>query len=108
MEVISTSQIVSDNYPIHYAAGYGFPECIDILVKAKANVNAANSWNLTALAVAMLKNNFNCVKRLLEIPDIDVNCKDDQGRTLANQTVMEVSKTNIEHLKYLVKEKVIK
>ena len=97
----------SDNYPIHYAAGYGFPECIDLLVKAKADVNAANSWNLTALAVAMLKNNFNCVKRLLEIPDIDVSCKDDQGRTLVNQTVIEVSRNNIEHLKYLVKEKVL-
>ena len=97
----------SDNYAIHYAAAYGFPECIDILVQAKANVNVNNSWNLTPLAVAMLKNNFHCVKKLLQIPDIDVNCKDDKGRTLLSQTVLELSKSNFEQLKFLVKEKVI-
>ena len=30
----------------------------------------------------MLKNHTGCVKRLLEVPDVDVNCKDEKGRTL--------------------------
>lgn len=37
----------SNNYPIHYAAAYGFPECIDALVKAGADVNAQNSWKVS-------------------------------------------------------------
>lgn len=36
----------SNNYPIHYAAAYGFPECIDVLVKAGADVNIKNLWNV--------------------------------------------------------------
>lgn len=52
----------SKNYPLHYAAGYGYKECIDLLIKAGANHNSLNSWNLSPLCVAMLKNFFGCVK----------------------------------------------
>jgi len=36
----------SDNYPIHYAAAYGFSECIEALLKAGADPNVKNSWNV--------------------------------------------------------------
>lgn len=52
----------SKNYPLHYAAGYGYSECIDLLIKAGAPHNSLNSWNLSALCVAMLKNYFGSVK----------------------------------------------
>lgn len=58
-------------------------ECIELLVlKAGANVNAANSWKLTPINVAMLLNHEGCVKLFLDFEGIDVNCKDEQGRTM--------------------------
>ena len=36
----------SDNYPLHYAAAYGFDECIDLLIKAGANPNVKNTWKV--------------------------------------------------------------
>ena len=97
----------SDNFAVHYAAAYGFPECITLLIKAGADCNAINSWNLTPLAVAMLKNNFHCVKTLLALPNININCKDEEGRTLISQTILELTRPTFEHLKFLVLEKVI-
>lgn len=67
----------SKNYPIHYAAAYGFQECIELLVQAGADLNVVNSWNLSALCVAMQKNHFGCVKKLVSYEKTDVNCKDD-------------------------------
>ena len=95
----------SKNYPIHYAAGYGYPEMIELLIKAGANQNVTNSWNISSLTVAMLKNNFECVKKLLLYPDTDVNCKDDQGRTLISSAVDTVSRNSFDHIKYLIIEK---
>ena len=96
----------SKNYPLHYAAAYGFIECIDLLMKAGANPNVFNSWNLTPLTVAMQKNHFRCVKKLLSYKETDVNCKDDAGRTLVSLSIDNVTDNSIEHLKFLVLEKV--
>ena len=43
----------SNNSAIHYAAAYGFPECIEVLVKAGADQNAVNTLKLTPLCVAL-------------------------------------------------------
>jgi len=96
----------SDNFPMHYAAAYGWPECISLLIKAGADCNSINSWNLTPLAVAMLKNNFHCVKTLLALPNINIDCKDEDGRTLIAQTILELTRPTFQHLKFLVIDKV--
>ena len=72
----------SGNTPLIYACAYGFRECIDLLILAGSDVNLANSWKLSPANVAMLKNHFGCVKQILQQPNVDVNCKDDKGRTL--------------------------
>jgi len=59
------------------------------------------------LAVAMLKNNFHCLRTLLNYPGVDVNCKDDNGKTLLSQTIFELSPQNIEHIEFLIKKKVL-
>lgn len=46
----------SNNTPLHYAAGYGWQECIDLLLKHGANINSENSWRVTPITIAMLKN----------------------------------------------------
>jgi len=67
----------SVNTALHYAAAYGWLDCIDLLLKCGADVNAQNSWKVSPINIAMLKNHHGCVKRFLEEPNVDVNGKDD-------------------------------
>ena len=90
---------------MHYAAAYGFSECIDVLKQAGADQNASDSQKLTPLTVAMLKNNLGTMKKLLSFPDTDVNCKDNEGRTLIMVAIDTLNKQNLEHIEYLLKEK---
>ena len=56
----------SDNTPLHYAAGAGFGECIELLISHGANINAANMWKVTPITIAMMNNHNGIVKRLLQ------------------------------------------
>ena len=53
----------------------------------------------------MLKGQVGCVKLLLEQPDIDVNGKDENGRTLVSQSIEMLSEEALTQLKYLLTEK---
>ena len=46
----------SQNSVLHYAAAFGWKECIDLLLKHGADINAANMWKVTPITIAMLKN----------------------------------------------------
>ena len=67
-------------------------------------MNVKNSWNLTPLSVALQKGHKIIVRKLLERNDIDVNCKDDTGKTLIVQEIMH-HKEITEHLRYLIEVK---
>ncbi len=90
------------NSPMHYAAAYGFAECIDELKRAGANVNTLNSWNLSPLSVALAKGHFGCVKKLLAYPEIDVNCKDSEGRTILSKSIDDLSPKTLEYIQFLL------
>lgn len=94
----------SKNYPLHYAAGYGYSECIDLLLKAGADPNSLNSWNLSSLCVAMLKNYFGSVKQLLSYPETDVNCKDDQGATMLTLSLEKLDFSMVERILFLLEK----
>lgn len=55
----------SNNTPLHYAAGSGFIECIDLLIKHGADVKAENIWKVNPITIAMLNNHLGAVKRLI-------------------------------------------
>jgi len=95
----------SKNTPLHYAAAYGWPDLIDLMLKVGVDINCTNSWNLTPLTVAALKNNYGCVKKLLNYPDVDVNCKDDEGRTLVSNSIDNLSDKTLEYLRFLIVDK---
>ena len=65
------------NYPLHFACAYGWSDCIDLLIKAGANINCKNEWGYSPLLVAMLKNHKEIVKQLLKIEGVDINGTDD-------------------------------
>lgn len=92
----------SDNYPLHYACGYGSMQAIDVLIKAGADINQYNSWKLTPIGIAMLKNHTLIIKKLLSYSGIDTNCKDDGGRTLISNTVRRISNENYEVAQLLI------
>jgi ankyrin repeat protein len=93
----------SKNTPLHYAAGSGFIECIDLLIKHGADVNAENIWKVTPITIAMLNNHKGTVKRLLQEESVDVNGKDDNGRTLLSLAVSSVEEPgSVEFVKYLL------
>ena len=95
----------SSNTVLHYAAGFGWKECIDLLVKHGADINAANMWKITPITIAMLKNHQGIVKELLKRDDIDVNGKDDQGRTLLTMAISDLGDPTIfEFIKFLVEK----
>ena len=59
-------------------------------------MNLLNSWNLSPLSVAMQKNHFGCVKKLLSYPGTDVNVKDDEGKTLVMNTIINLNDNALE------------
>jgi ankyrin repeat protein len=83
----------SNNTPLHYAAANGFIELINLLIKHGANVNHQNSWKVTPITIAMLNNHIGTVKRLLDEKDVDVNGKDDNGRTLLSLALLNIEET---------------
>ena len=95
----------SQNSVLHYAAGFGWKECIDLLVKHGANINAENMWKITPITIAMLKNHQNIVKELLKRDDIDVNGKDDQGRTLLTLAITDLGDpASFDFIRFLVEK----
>jgi ankyrin repeat protein len=95
----------SGNSPLHYACAYGYPEMIDLLIQAGANPNSMNSWKLSPTAVALMKSYFCCLRKMLDNPDTNVNCVDDQGRTLVSNSIIALNNENFNHVSFLLKEK---
>ena len=66
--------------PIHFAAGKGHTEIVDILAKLVDNPNPKDLSNITPLHKAAEKGHLEIVKILLSF-DIDSNSIDDFGKT---------------------------
>jgi ankyrin repeat protein len=81
----------SGNSCLHYAAAGGYFQCVDLLMKHGAEINAENMWKVTPINIAMLMNHVGMVKRLLQEEGVDVNGKDDKGRTLLALTCIDLS-----------------
>ena len=95
----------SHNYPLHYACAYGWQHCIDFLVSNGANVNCLNDWKFPPLLIALLKGHFGCMRKMLEYADVDVNCKDEEGRTLLSRAMDVISQQSLQEIQFLLKEK---
>uniref|UniRef100_A0A0N5AY30 Poly [ADP-ribose] polymerase n=1 Tax=Syphacia muris TaxID=451379 RepID=A0A0N5AY30_9BILA len=81
-----TSADSSGNTPAHYAAAYGWLECLELLAKADPKVlEMSNDWQLTPLAVAYMKGHLGIVEWLIDghfSSHVDINCRDSSGYTL--------------------------
>jgi hypothetical protein len=52
----------------------------------------------------MLKSHQGCVKRLLEEPNVDVNGKDEKGRTLIMLSMFVLDDDSIDFISFLLKK----
>ena len=97
----------SQNSNLHYASAYGWWFCMIVLIEAGAVVDAKNEWSLTPLGVAILKGNKGIVDHLVHLPGIDIDMKDDKGRTiLLNMMVDQTDYTDglFEDMKKIVEK----
>jgi ankyrin repeat protein len=53
--------------PIHNSSSYGHYEVTELLIKNKADVNAADLWEFTPLHEAAVKRKFEICKLLLQV-----------------------------------------
>ena len=101
MELADTS----DNTPLHHAAAYGWLECVQLLLKYGANPCPENAWKTTPLTIALQKNHIAIVKELLKTSDMNVNSKDDEGRTILALLMSNVNYQSIELIDDLITRK---
>ena len=81
---------------------YGWSQIFDILLKAGADKNATNSWKITPLGIGMLMNQYGMVRKLLDEPDVDVNCKDENGRTMLSLAMDKLNLETINQVHFLL------
>ncbi|VDM38359.1 unnamed protein product [Toxocara canis] len=100
----------SGNTPAHYAAAYGWLECLEMLAKADSScLDKNNDWHLSPLAVAYLKGHSGIVEWLVDGPcsrQISVNCCDQSGISLISSVIScysEISSKDIlKQIEYLI------
>jgi ankyrin repeat protein len=66
--------------PLHYAAREGCLPCIDVLVKAGADIDLGDGFSATPLILALMNLHFDAARRLVEL-GADVNLWDFHGQT---------------------------
>ena len=79
----------SGNTCLHYACAYGWWFCMQALLQAGACLQPRNEWGLSPLGVAVMKGHKGIADHLATLPGIDINMKDDKGRTLLASMLVE-------------------
>ena len=72
---------VSQYSPLHEAVHYLNARTARLLLSYGADVNSKANMSYTPLHLASSNNDIECVRLLLEHPDIDIGAKDDQQKT---------------------------
>ena len=89
----------SQNTNLHYACAYGWYFSAKLLVDVGADPDAKNEWKLTPLAISLLKGHQGMAKWLLELPGVDVNGRDDKGRSVIMKMIFEAIESTKEYSK---------
>jgi len=86
--------------PLHNASDAGYVDCIRILHKSGAKINKKDDQGWTALHGASFHGHVNCVKELLSYADIDVDVKNNNGKTPENLGNSEIKQVFRDHANF--------
>ncbi|KAK3611456.1 hypothetical protein CHS0354_032737 [Potamilus streckersoni] len=96
----------SGNTVLHYAAGYGWQFSLKLLLKAGADPTKANEWKTTPVSIAFLKGHIGLVDYLLSQPGVDIDFKNDEGKTLTSIATSSPLENGLyEQIRYLIEDK---
>ncbi|GLD95842.1 hypothetical protein PINS_up004520 [Pythium insidiosum] len=92
----------SENSVAHYAAGYGWLSCLELLEDAGAEMWARNSWGFVPLICAMMKQRMACVDFILRKDSAQrfLDFRDREGCTMLFLQCQHSS--NIAHIEFLL------
>lgn len=98
----------SDNTALHYAAAYGWIDIVQLLVETTScHMSPQNLWKTTPCGIADRKGHTKIVRYLLDhkTKRIDVNFKDDEGKTLLHNCVIDAFSSEYEANRIIAKAK---
>jgi ankyrin repeat protein len=98
----------SGNCPLHYAAAYGWLNIVQLLMETtECDPNPSNLWKTTPCGIADRKGHTKVVRYFLgnKTKKIDVNFKDNEGKTLLHHCVGESYTSQYEAEKAIAKAK---
>lgn len=67
-----------------------------------AGINAINIWKITPLNIALLKNHTGCIKRMFHEDGVNVNVKDEKGRSFLHLSLIRIDENTIEFVNLLL------
>lgn len=94
----------SGNSIAHYAAAYGWIDCLKLLHIAGADLNTLNAWKTSPLSITMQKGHLKCAQYLLSDKSVDVNFLDIDGRTMLHHQLMKKSAYTYQIVKLLIEK----
>jgi len=71
-------------------------------VREKAQVNIENMWKSTPLTIAMQKGHFAIVRKIFTEQDIDVENKDEEGRTILMLAISSINSQTFDFVSELI------
>ncbi|OHT14187.1 hypothetical protein TRFO_15471 [Tritrichomonas foetus] len=74
-------QDINGQTPLQIACTSGHPECSKLLSDYPEVVNFKDKWDRTALLISAAKGRTGCIRQMAQIENIDLNYKDNYGRT---------------------------
>lgn len=69
------------SYAIHYALSYDNVEAFDLLLKYSKNINKIDMRGNTGLHIAIKKKNYYAIKKMLELPNTNLNIQTNIGES---------------------------
>jgi len=86
---------------VHYAAAFGWLDCLNLLHEAKANLSSANAMKLAPVTAALQKGHKTVFRRLLEL-GIHVNFRDANGSTILLSCLGAANRSVYEEVRFLM------
>jgi len=94
----------SGNTVTHYAAAFGWLECIELLSQAGAGMSTANAMKLAPVTAALQKGHVSVFRRLLSL-GIDPNFRDADGSTLLINSLVSATRYVHHEVAFLLDQK---